>query len=187
MDVPVQGGTWTWNPNNNDNENLSLTLTFPQSVARRDVMIDAGTTIQLSTKVYTQTQLDQLNKEFYTAREETWKLGGELNDIEKRRDAPKQWNDKTQQWEQPRLEESMASQVSKRLAYWQAQWNQQQKSNSRPNVNDLSSDPRGSLPGYEGSVFFQKQGIITIPASSSWRGDAVIGTWSAEPILATTS
>lgn len=176
--APVQGGTWEWS---NDKKDLSLTLSFPESFARRDVSIDAGTTIQLSGRVYTKTELDKLNEEFYKARDETWKIGGEVNDMTRRQGAPKKWNEEKQQWEKRYENESILSQVQKRISLMGAQAVQKQKANQRPNPNTLSSD-RGWFPGIEDDAFVQKEGVITIPKGGGWRGDAVIGRWSAEPI-----
>ena len=170
---PVQGGEWKIS---NDNTEIQCELTFPKYMERRDVWIDAGTTMTLLGRVYTKEELDRLDQEFYEARDEAWELGGELNEIAKKIEGPKQWNEEKQQWER-RMDgvPSIFAQMQKRAQHMAAQAKQKQKANQRPSLNDLSEG--GTVPGFnEKSVFIQKQGVIKI-------GNVVAGRWSAEPIL----
>jgi hypothetical protein len=178
---PVESGTWELA---NDKE-LSLTLTFPEAMARRDVRIDAGTTMTLQGVVYTKDEMDRLNDEFYKARDEAWKVGGELNDLARRKEAPKKWNQEKQQWEKRYESTNILAQLEKRISYMGAQAVQQQKGGQRPNPKTLSD--LGSLPGIENGVFMRKEGIIRILNKSKSSvgplgGGAVIGKWFAEPI-----
>lgn len=167
---PVQGGEWKIS--NND---FQCELTFPKYMERRDVWIDAGTTLTLLGTVYTKEELDRLDQEFYEAREVAWELGGELNEIAKKIEGPKQWNEEKQQWEK-RTDgvPSIFSQMQKRVQHFRAQAKQKQKADQRPSPNDLSDG--GSMPGFnERSLFIQKQGLIKI-------GNVVAGRWFAQPI-----
>jgi hypothetical protein len=193
---PILGGNWELSSNKNKKDNqeeeqqqqqsLTMTLEFPQQLQRRDVTIDAGTTVKLTTSLFSQRELDRLNQEFYEARDQVWELGGELNEMANQQGAPKKWNEETQQWEQRYKNPNVLSQLSKRLSLMGAQAAQNLKSDRRPSPQSLSSE-RGSFPGMEdlGGVYIQKGGVVSIPGGGGWRGDAVIGTWSAEPITNT--
>ena len=194
---PVYGGTWNVvdstkgkNSNGNDDytkpKSLSFSLYFPESFSRRDIVIESDTTITLDGLFYTKSALDQLNDDFYQAREETWELGKELNDITRRNEAPKKWNESKQRWEKRYPTENLMTQVTKRMQLLKAQTNQKLKNSLRPNLNTLSST-FGTLPGVvmkksdgkdnieKEPIYMQKQGTVKI-------GNSVIGRWSAEPI-----
>lgn len=168
---PVQGGEWDVTKNNKE---ISFELNFPEYMERRDVWIEAGTTVKLIGTVYTQEELDRLDQEFYQARDQAWEIGGELNEIAKQKEAPKRWNEEEQAWEK-RMDgvPSIFSQIQKRAKHWGAQAKQKRKANKRPSLNDLSEV--GSMPGFDNNLFVQKQGIVII-------GDSVAGRWWAEPI-----
>eukprot|EP00521_Asterionellopsis_glacialis_P012690 CAMPEP_0195303070 /NCGR_PEP_ID=MMETSP0707-20130614/32193_1 /TAXON_ID=33640 /ORGANISM="Asterionellopsis glacialis, Strain CCMP134" /LENGTH=272 /DNA_ID=CAMNT_0040366509 /DNA_START=64 /DNA_END=879 /DNA_ORIENTATION=- len=154
---PIVGGNW----DRSNNRELTMDFTFPQYMERRDVWIDAGTTLTLSGIVYTKDELDKLDREFYDARDEAWELGGQLNDIAQLIDGPKQWNEELQKWEK-RTDgiPSILRQMQLRAKHLAAQTKQKQKSNQRPRPNDLSEG--GSFPGSTSNVFVQKQGVIKI-------------------------
>jgi hypothetical protein len=178
---PVEGGTWQLA---NDKE-LSFTLKFPEAMARRDVWIDAGTTMTLQGVVYTKDEVDRLNDEFYTARDEAWKIGGELNDMARRKEAPKKWNQEKQQWEKRYESTNVLELMQKQISYVKAQAVQQRKGGQRPNPKTLSD--LGSLPGIESGIFMRKEGSIRILNNNKSSvgplgGSAVIGKWFAEPI-----
>ncbi|CAJ1924817.1 unnamed protein product [Cylindrotheca closterium] len=169
---PVRGGEWE--VSNNDKE-IKCELTFPKKMERRDVWIDAGTTLTLFGTVYTAEELERLNQEFYAAREEAWELGGELNEIADQIEGPKKWNEEKQVWEN-RMDgvPSIFSQMQKRVQHMAAQAKQKQKADQRPSLKDLSDG--GTLPGFsERGFFIQKQGLVKI-------GNVVAGRWYAEPI-----
>ncbi|KAL3933658.1 MAG: hypothetical protein SGBAC_010296 [Bacillariaceae sp.] len=168
---PVLGGEWKIS---NDKE-FKCDLTFPKYMERRDVWIDADTTVTLLATVYTKEELDRLDQEFYEAREEAWELGGELNEIANQIEGPKKWNEEKQAWEH-RMDgvPNLFSRMQKRAKHLAAQAKQQQKADARPGLNDLSEG--GTIPGFsERGLFIQKQGLVKI-------GNVVAGRWSAEPI-----
>jgi len=172
---PIQGGSWKLS---NDQKQLSLSLTFPEAMERRDVWIDAETSVTLEGRVFTQKELDQLNQEFYEARDEAWALGEELNNINKIKYGPKKWNEEKQVWE--KRTDSLPSifvQGQKRMQLLAAQNLQKQKNEKRPNPNTLSE--RGSLPGIKGNVYIAKEGTIRLGTGNK----AVMGKWYAEPIM----
>mmetsp|Transcript_7902 Transcript_7902/g.19059 ORF Transcript_7902/g.19059 Transcript_7902/m.19059 type:complete len:282 (+) Transcript_7902:101-946(+) len=169
---PVQGEEWEIS--NNDKE-IKCELTFPKYMERRDVWIDAGTTLTLLGSVYTKEELERLDQEFYEAREEAWELGGELNEIADQIEGPKKWNEEKQVWEK-RMDgvPNIFSQMQKRVQHLGAQAKQKQKANQRPSLKDLSDG--GTIPGFsEKGLFIQKHGLVKI-------GNVVAGRWSAEPI-----
>merc|ERR1712071_621587 len=100
------GGGWELSK---DNQELAFSFTFPETLARRDVSIDAGTTLELVGRVYSQADLDRLNEEYYQAREATWQVGGELNEIANRQGAAKKWNEEKGQWEKRYPNENLFS------------------------------------------------------------------------------
>lgn len=173
---PIRGGEWEMS-SGDDNTELSLELAFPEYVERRDVWIDAGTVMSLRARAYTRDEIDRLDRDFYEAREEAWEIGTELNEIARKIDGPKQWNEEKQAWEK-RTDgvPSLFSQIQKRLKHAAAQAKQQRKADLRPSLNDLSEV--GSIPGVvasKGGVYIKKEGIVKI-------GNAVAGRWYAEPI-----
>merc|ERR1712018_932218 len=108
-------------------------------------------------------ELDGLDQDFYKARDEAWEIGKELNEIAKKVDGPKQWNEEKQTWEK-RTDgvPSIFSQIQKRMKHAIAKAKQKQKSDLRPSRNDLSEV--GSIPGVvtNGGIYVQKQGTIKI-------------------------
>ena len=175
---PVLPGKYRTNSkdgNNNNHQELSFDLTFPQELARRDVTIPAGTTITSTARMYTQTELDALYRAFYSARDEAWRLGGELNDMMTIQGPPKVWNEDAGRWEKQSKSINPLQWAQKRIAYASAKAKQDQKNNARPDPNDLSE--RGSFPGIDDNVYMAKQGI------AKTQNGAVIGQWSMEPML----
>lgn len=171
---PIEGGEWKLS---DDKKHLTLSLTFPEYMERRDVYVEAGTSVTLTSRVYTKDELDDLNQQFYDARDEAWALGEELNDIAKIQNGPKQWNEEKQVWEkQTDGIPSVFAQAQKRMKHMAAQTIQNQKRDQRPNLNTLSE--RGTFPGVESDVYVQKQGTIRMDTGKK----AVMGTWSAEPL-----
>ena len=192
---PIVGGTWKVENNkskeNNKPQKLSFTLNFPETFARRDVTIEGGSTMTLEGGFYTKSTIDQLNANYYEARDKVWELGKELNDMNKRQEAPKKWNEEKQQWEKRYPTENIMTQIQKRVEMATLQATQNKKNELRPNPKMISSD-YGTLPGIvvaantngissgndddeKEPVYMQKYGIVKI-------GNAVAGTWSAEPI-----
>lgn len=169
---PIQGGEWTLSA---DSKELSFSFAVPEELRRRDVYIDAGTELVCSGRVYTQAELDQLNQQYYEAREELWKAGGELGDMYDRQGASKKWNKETGRWEKRYPNENPLKIAQKQLTYWGAKAKQSQKMRHRPDLNTLSD--RGSLPGVEGGIYVAKGG--TVRAGSN---GPVCGTWGAQPI-----
>jgi len=169
---PVVGGDWRLS---DDQKQLSLSLSFPETLQRRDVSINAGTTLELTTRVYTQAELDQLNEAYYQARENTWQVGGDLNDIARQQSAPKKWNEAKGRWEKPQNANNILATIQKRVSYLAAKADQDQKNRQRPDPNTISD--RGLLPGVDGGVYIAKGGVVR----ESQNGP-VMGTWQAQPI-----
>lgn len=169
---PIQGGEWSMNK---DQQELSFSLTFPESMARRDVYIEAGTTMELTGRVYSQAELDQLNEEFYKAREATWQVGGELNEMGNRQGAAKKWNEEKRRWEKRHPAENIFNVAQKRLTYWGAKAKQAKMNSNRPDPNTISD--RGTFPGVEKGLYIAQSGIVR-----SGKNGPVMGTWYAQPI-----
>jgi hypothetical protein len=172
---PIQPGTWSL-ANNRD---LAFTLSFPEELLRNDVSIDAGTTLTMEGLVYSKKDLEDINQQFYKARDQEWKAMGEVDDIQRRKDAPKKWNEASGEWEIRYETESISSKFAKQLQLFQTERVRQKEDQNRPRPKDLSTDC-GPFPGVDGDVYMAMAGNIKI--RSGWR-DTVAGTWSAEPIL----
>jgi hypothetical protein len=170
---PIQKGVWSLK-----NRNLLFSLNFPQELVRRDVVVDAGTEIFCEGLVYSTNDLKKMNEKFYKARDDTWKAGEEVNESNRRKEAPKKWNEDKGEWEKRYGEEPLLSKLGKQINLMNVKRQSEQNNADRPNPKTLSSDS-GPFPGVDSDVFIQKTGIIKI--KRGWR-DSVIGTWSAEPI-----
>ena len=169
---PIEGGKWKLS---DDAKQMSFTLNVPKKLTRRDVYIDAGTELSLTGRVYTQAEMDQLNADYYEAREELWKAGGEMADVYDRANASKKWNEETKRWEKRYASENPLSFARKQLTYWGAKAKQSQKLSQRPDINTLSD--KGMLPGEDNGVYMAKGGVVRVGENGP-----VCGTWSAQPI-----
>jgi len=211
----------TDNDNNDDNDSsttmtttssssspleLTFSYTLTEELRRNDVYLEAGIELFLSTRVYTKTTLDRLNKEYYTAREKMWKDGEDLNVISNRQGASKKWNTQTEQWEKRYPNENPFQFIKKQISYWGAKVKQNQTRNQRPEVETLS-DSGGKLPimvvnldvdvdvrmssdsgsnsdskadddDYDDFVFLAKNGIIRYGGEKG----PVCGLFTAQPI-----
>lgn len=168
---PVQGGGLQLK----HNQELSFSLTFPEQMTRRDVTIDAGTTLYCTGRVYSKSELDRLNQAFYEAREEAWNIGGELNEMTKIEGAPKRWNEEKQRWERRNPNINPLKWAQKRMQYMSAKSKQSQANSQRPDPNVLSE--RGFFPGVNEDAYVVKEGLIKSQSG------AVMGRWSMEPML----
>jgi hypothetical protein len=172
---PIQKGGWSLN---NKNRNLEFSLNFPEALVRRDAVLEAGTEIFCEGLVYSTNDLKKMNDKFYKARDDTWMAGAELNNVNKRKEAPKKWNEDKGEWEKRYENEPLLSKLGKEFNLMNVKWQSDQDNVNRPQAKALSSNS-GPFPGLDTDVFMQKTGIIKI--KRGW-GDSVIGTWSAEPI-----
>jgi len=174
---PITKGNWTLDPPNQNNaqRKLTFTLTFPETMNRNNVILDAGTTVHCEGLLYTVQDIKDLNAQFYKARDKTDDAARRVSDISKRRDAPKKWDFEQQKWVKRYKEDSLFANLGKRVKLFGANMEEKRKSKKRPKATMLSVDS-GPFPGLEGEVFIAKGGIV--------RGsnNAVMGTWSAEPI-----
>lgn len=172
---PIQKGSWSLN---NNNRNLKFSLKFSQDLVRRDVVLDAGTEIVCEGLVYSTKELKQMNEKFYESRENTWKAGAELNDVNRRNEAPKKWNEEKKAWERRYDDEPLLSKLGKELNLMNVKRQSETDNADRPNPKTLSLDS-GPFPGFDSDVFIQQAGVIKI--KRGWR-EAVIGQFWAEPI-----
>ena len=169
---PIVGERWELSK---DERTITLSYTLPEAMERRDVYLDEGTELVLAGRIYTQREMDDLNREYYQAREELWKAGGEIGDIYNRQGASKKWDEESGQWVKRYENENPFKIAQKQLSYWGAKAKQGQKMAQRPDLNELSD--RGTFPGVEGGVYFAKGGIVRVGHNGP-----VCGTWSAMPI-----
>ena len=169
---PIAGKTWELS---GDERTLSFSYVVDEELKRRDVTIEAGTELVVEGRVYTQTEMDRLNNDYYRAREELWEAGGELGDIYDRQSASKKWDDESGTWVKRYQDENPFVVAQKQLLYWGAKAKQERRMSQRPDLNEVSD--RGMLPGVEGGVYVAKGGVVR----AGWNGP-VCGTWSAMPI-----
>jgi len=161
-----------------NNRDLSFQLTFPEIVERLDVVLNPGCTICCEGLVFSENDLRELDKKFYRARSTTDDANVKVQDVKRRREAPRKWNFETEQWEQRFKSESILSRTFKRSKLFGAQLMEARESVKRPNNGEISIES-GPFPGFDCKVFLGKQGKIK---TKMRLGDAIIGTWSAEPI-----
>jgi hypothetical protein len=170
---PVEGGEWSLV---NDRE-LSLTLAFPEELVRRDVTLDG--TVRLEGLLYSVEGLKNMNDQYYEARNDRWDAGEKLNDVDRRRDAPRKWNPNAKQWEKRYENEGFISRLGKRANLLLAERKENKVNLDRPNPKDISLDC-GPFPGVKGDVHFRKEGKVLL--KQGFLKECLIGTWSAEPI-----
>jgi hypothetical protein len=168
--TPIRPGTWS----TKNERNLEFSLNFPEKLQRRDVSLEAGTEIVCEGLVYSKDVIKELNERFYEAREDKWKAGKELNDVSRRKEASKKWNESKQRWEKRHDDEPIWSTIGKRLQLMKAEGETRKKNAERPSPQSLSL--QGPFPGFDNNVFMVKEGTIKI-------NGRVAGKWSAEPIL----
>lgn len=169
---PITGESWELSK---DEQTITLYYTLPEEMNRRDVYLNSMTELVLTGRVYTKREFDRLNQEYYQAREELWKAGGEIGDIYDRQGASKKWDEESGQWVKRYKNENPLKIAQKQMFYWGAKAKQGQKMARRPDLNELSD--RGPLPGVEGGVYIAKGGVVRIGHNGP-----VCGTWSAMPI-----
>jgi hypothetical protein len=171
---PVQGGTWSVE----NNRNLDFSLKFPEAVQRNDITIDADTQISLKGFVYTTNDLNALNQKFYDARSVEWKAMDQVDNLVRRREAPKKWDQSSNQWVKAYAPESLSDILGKQWTVFTKEMERKKEDQNRPRPKDLSMGA-GPLPGMDSDVYMGMSGDITI--KKGWR-DVKIGTWAAEPI-----
>lgn len=169
---PVVGDKWELSK---DEQTIMLSYTLPEAMSRRDVYLEEGTQLHLTGRVYTKREMDQINEEYYQAREEVWKAGGEIGDIYDRKEASKKWDEESGQWVKRYEDANPITVAQKQFAYWGAKVKQGRKMTQRPDLNTISE--QGSLPGVEGGIFIANGGIVRVGNNGP-----VCGTWSAKPI-----
>ncbi len=169
----VEEGEWSLT----DNRDLSFTLSFPEKLVRRDVTLEG--IVRLEGLLYSVGDLKDMDEKFYEARNDKWDAGEELNDVDRRRDAPKKWNPNTNQWEKRYEDEGFLSKLGKRVNLLIAERSERKVNRDRPMPKELSLDC-GPFPGVEGDVYFRKGGKVLL--KTGFLRELVIGTWSAEPI-----
>ena len=196
----IQGQDWNVQhdqKNHNRVSSFSCSYTIEQDLKRRDVYIEAGTELFLSTSLYMQSDLDELNAQYYAAREQIWSTGEKLNKAADRQTASKQWNTQTERWEKRYPTENPITAVQEQVAYWLAKLKQEQARTVRPEPDTLS-DRGGKLPGRirassaDGSdddddnedddddevVYLVQQGIIRYGNEKG----PICGRWTGQPM-----
>jgi len=169
---PVKGGDWSLS----NEKDLAFTLEFPKEVVRRDVTLQG--TVRCEGLLYSKDTLKSLNEQFCSARKEKWVAEEIVEDLIRKKEAPKKWNPITDEWEKQNEEEPLFSQLSKRASFAFADRKEQKANSARPDLKNLSAD-FGPFPGVETEVHFQKEGKVTLKKGFS---KVVVGTWYAEPI-----
>ncbi len=170
---PVENGEWSLV----NGRKLSFTLGFPDKLVRRDVTLEG--VVRLEGLLYSVGDLKNMDETFYEARNDRWDAGEALNDVDRRKDAPRKWNPVTNQWEKRFEDEGFLSKLGKQVNLFIAERSEQEVNRERPMPKELSLDC-GPFPGLEGDVYFRKGGKVLLKAG--FLRECVIGTWSAEPI-----
>jgi hypothetical protein len=171
--VKIESGKWSLT----NERNLCFEFIFPERFDRRDVILDPCT-VQCKGLLYSKKDLKEMNDAFYRARDKTWQAGELVNDIERRKEAPKKWDEVKQLWVKRYPNEGIFFQLSKRANALRLKQQEKRETIQRPNPKEISLE-YGPFPTVEGGVFIKKLGTVTI--KRGWN-DVVVGTWSAEPI-----
>lgn len=170
----IEKGEWSLK----DERELEFSFNFPEKLSRRDVTLGPGR-VQCKGLLYSNDAVKDYNEAFYRSREEIWKAGEQVNDVTRRSEAPKKWEEESQQWVKRYQEEGLLSQVSKRVQLFAVKQKERIDNSKRPNPKELSLDS-GPFPGLASDVSIKKLGVITAKEGPR---NVVVGTWSAEPIL----
>jgi len=169
---PVGKGEWSLR----SNRFLSFTLNFPESLCKRDVELDAGTTVVCEGLVYSKGDLNAMNQRFYEARDKTDVVANDLI-FSRQKQAPRVWDKEKGKWVE-RYSETKVLDATKRIKLFFLEGAEKREMSKRPNLTQLSLDS-GPFPGVDGNVFVAKTGLVK---SKKGPLNPVIGTWSAEPI-----
>jgi hypothetical protein len=170
----VESGSWSLDKN----RDLSFSLTFPETMERNGVELDAGSTVVCEGLIYTKDDLYALDQEFYDARSKNDRIIADVKEMKRRKEAPKKWNFETNKWERRYKDESLVSTVGKKLRLFTAEKFEERESGKRPNFKELSLEP-GPFPGIGCNVYIKKEGFIKLRGKGF---GGIIGTWAAEPI-----
>ena len=174
---PVGGGAWKIATST---QRLEFALSFPEELKKKDVSIPAGSELVMEVNLVSMQALKQFETAFIEARKEEWKALEQIDEIQAVRSAPKRWNEETQRWEYPRVEEPLASLFSKHWDAFVKGQERRKKFAEKPRSGvELSKRP-GRFPGFakDDLVYFGTGGIIR----NKSKGNMVVGTWTAEPI-----
>jgi hypothetical protein len=174
---PVVGGTWQIT---NNDKRLEFTLSFPEELQKKDVTIPAGSDLVMEVNLVSLQALKQLEEAFAEARKQEWHALEKIDEIQAIRSSPKRWNEKTQRWEYPRVEEPLPSLFSKHWDAFVKGQERRKKFAEKPRSGvELSKRP-GRFPGFakDDLVYFGTGGVIR----NKSKGNMVVGTWAAEPI-----
>ena len=183
--VPIEPGTWTLSDSDDDQKkNLSFSFHLPQTIERNGVQL-GPCTLTCQTVVYTVKDIDALNREFYRVRSITDEANAQLQEMKRKKEAPKKWDFEEEKWVQRYEDESILGTLSKRMEQFKAERQERGRSKIRPKPSDLSLES-GAFPGIDCNVYIGKRGTIRMHGDGggffgSDRG-GVIGTFGAEPI-----
>ena len=163
---------------------FQASYTIASELVKRDVTIEAGTELVLTTKLFSQKELDRLNEEYFKNRDAMWSTGESLNDATNRQQSSRKWNPQKERWEQRYPDENPLAAISNRVKYWIQNAKQETAKNQRPEPESLS-DRGGKLPGILGNnseddeyVYLVQQGVVRYGGANG----PVCGLWTAQPI-----
>mmetsp|Transcript_23059 Transcript_23059/g.26308 ORF Transcript_23059/g.26308 Transcript_23059/m.26308 type:complete len:297 (+) Transcript_23059:76-966(+) len=174
----VNGMEWSYNEKENT---IQFGFEFLESFTRRDINMDAPCTIYCEGKVYSTSDIKTMDERFYKARDESYEAEEIVNDVQRRKEAPRKWNEEKGEWEKRFEDESSVVTFFKRMNFERIERDEKDKNTSRPLPRDLSLDC-GPFPGFSDEVYVRNDGVIKLKSNKFWKGDIVIGSWSAEPI-----
>ena len=143
-------------------------------------------------ELWTTQELFDLDQAYYAARQDSYRAGEAVRDIERAKERPKVWNKQQGLWERPPSADSAVGIARKRLKLSTAEARQKKLAEGRPEPAVLSKN-EGAWPGIDGGVWARKGGELKVEAAGGLAGllgrrlrprMPVVGTWTAEPILA---
>ena len=195
--VPIEPGTWTLSDSDDDQKkDLSFSFNLPQTIERNGVQI-GPCTVTCQTVLYSTKDIDALNREFYRVRAITDEVNAQLQEMKRKKEAPKKWDFENSKWVQRYENESILGTFSKSMKQFKAERQERDRSKVRPKPSDLSLES-GAFPGIDCNVYIGKRGTIRMYGYGDGDGNrsgngngggffggdrgGIIGTFGAEPI-----
>jgi hypothetical protein len=200
--IPVRGGGWAVQKRERG-QSLSLYLDVPEGSTRGDVAGDVANVWGLApgvasqgmdvdlpagrlvfeTEVYSDSELQQLNKEFLAVRSAAWQAAKAVKEMEQAKNPTPTWDERKQAWVAERKEEGFAAEARKRAEYAKAEADKRRADERRPKRKALARDA-GRWPRIDGAAWVARKGKLLIKRPGPFgigAQYAVLGTWSAEP------
>lgn len=198
VQIPVRGGGWRV-----ADGKLAFWLDFPEGSTRGDASGDTSNVWGLAPGVATQAmdvtipagrllfegliwtdeELEQLNKEYLAARSVAWRAKEAVRKMEQAKSPVPKWSNEKQAWVSEGVDDGPVAAALKRAEASRAAMQQAQMDGRRPKRKELARDA-GPWPCLGGAVWIAKKGKVSLkqkgPLGLGSRYSE-LGSWSVEP------